>query len=111
MSDWRQPQARGVAARLLALLRRGHHEVPVSDASDAGDACHVCGEPTAAGSVLYSDRVAIVRSDGSPAFRCAECDARARGAATDALPADGDVGKIADNAVMIGANLLGGGGT
>jgi len=94
-------------ARLLAFLRRGRDEIP---ASDAADACHVCGESTAVGSVLYSDREAIARSDGSRAFRCAECDARARGAATDELPTDADLGTIADNGVMIGANLLGGGG-
>ncbi len=56
-----------------------------------------------------SDRVATVGPDGSRAFRCAECEARARGV-TDDLPPDADVGTIADNGAMVGVNLLGGGG-
>jgi hypothetical protein len=110
MFKWPRPAAGGPVARRLGALRRQRDEARSSEASssEAPDACRSCGEPTGAGSVLYSDRVAIVRPDGSRTFLCAECGARVRGAATGRPPTDQDLDTIADNGVMIGTGLLGG---
>jgi hypothetical protein len=107
MAESRHPGARGVAARLLGFVRRRSDPAAAPDTSER---CRVCGEATMVGSVLYPDRVVVVQPDGSRAFLCAECDARARRAAMDRPPADADLDTIADNGVMVGANLLGGGG-
>ena len=71
------------------------------------DPCVVCGEETAAGSVFYSDRIAIERTDGRRAYLCADCHARARAARNGTELTEADLQTIGDNGVMIGAGLFG----
>lgn len=47
----------------------GSHPQPV-------EVCEVCGDETAAGSVLFSDRRVIAHRDGARTYVCASCEAR-----------------------------------
>jgi hypothetical protein len=42
------------------------------------DSCAVCGEVTAAGSPLYSDRVVVDIANGPRTFLCGDCEVRVR---------------------------------
>jgi len=79
-------------------------------ASNAQEPCVGCGEETAVGSVFFSDRRAIDRSDGVRVFLCSECQAAAHHARKGEPLSEEDLQIIAGNGLMIGAGLLGGGG-
>lgn len=42
--------------------------------------CAVCGEETAVGSMFFSDRHAVEKTDGTRAYLCGPCNARVRSA-------------------------------
>jgi hypothetical protein len=95
-----------VVARLLGVGRK-RTEPP---ASNGEEPCVGCGEETAVGSVFFSDRRDISRSDGARVFLCSDCQARAHRARKGAALTDDDLRTIADNGLMIGVGFLGGGG-
>ena len=88
-------------------LRRGRSEPQDAAATTTVEPCVNCHEETAVGSVFYSDRVEIDRKDGSRAYLCSDCHARAR-AAKDGRPlTEADLQAIGDNGLMIGAGFIG----
>jgi hypothetical protein len=96
---------------LVARVRRPRRAAPAtapSPSPSVAEPCAGCGEETTVGSVRYSDRLAIARRDGTGAWLCSECMARARAAKRGAQPTDADLEVIAENGVMVGAGLLGG---
>ena len=76
-------------------------------ASTAKEPCVGCNEETAVGSVFYSDRLQIERSDGGRAYLCADCHARARAAKMGEELTDADLTTIADNGLLIGVAFIG----
>ena len=71
----------------------------------ASDPCVQCSEETAAGSVFFSDRLVVERTDGSQAFLCSDCYTRARAAKRGEPLTDADLRTIADNGLMVGVAL------
>ncbi len=68
--------------------------------------CLHCGDGTAAGTALYSDRLEIERSDGGRAYLCADCHAKARAARNGQPLTEADLQAIGDNGLMIGAGFI-----
>jgi hypothetical protein len=97
----------GRVARVLHALGRG---TDAGTGSNAQEPCGGCGEETAAGSVYYSDRRSTTRSDGTRAYLCSECEGKVRAARQGMPLTDHDLATIADNGLMVGVGLLGGGG-
>jgi hypothetical protein len=96
---------RGVTVRLLRALGRAKTDISVSSAREP---CAGCGEETAVGSVFFSDRHALTRSDGARAFLCSDCIAKVRASRRGEAPTDHDLRTVADNGLMVGIHLLGG---
>ncbi len=96
-----------LVTRILEVGRR-HPEAPPS--STAEEPCVGCGEETAVGSVFFSDRRAITRSDGARVYLCSDCQSRAHRSRKGEPLSDEDLRTIADNGMMVGAGFLGGGG-
>ena len=71
--------------------------------------CVGCGQETAAGSVFFSDRRDIARSDGARVYLCSECQSKAHRARKGEPLSDEDLQIIANNGMMIGVGFLGGG--
>jgi hypothetical protein len=67
--------------------------------------CVQCLEETAAGSVFYSDRLVITRTDGGRSFLCSDCCTRARAAKLGEPLTEADLQVIADNGLMISVGL------
>jgi hypothetical protein len=108
MPDQR-PDAR---RRLVHGLRSAFGSEQAAAAGTTGkEPCAGCGEETAAGSVFFSDRRQVTRSDGVRSFLCSDCLGRAHAARKGEALTDADLRVIADNGLMIGVGLLGGGGT
>jgi hypothetical protein len=75
--------------------------------SDPLEPCLNCHEETAAGSVFYSDRAEITRSDGTRVYLCSDCQATARAAKSGKPLTEADLQTIGDNGLMIGAGFIG----
>lgn len=100
-----------IGRHLIARLRR----VPDREDADAvapgvAQPCVGCGEETAAGSVFYWDRLSIARPDGSEAYLCSACHAKARAAKRGGPLTSAGLEVIAGNGLMIGVGFLGSGG-
>jgi hypothetical protein len=95
---------------LVSRLRRGGGSTLEIPTSSAEEPCLGCGQETAAGGVFFSDRREIAHSDGTRAFLCSECQARAHQARKGEPLSDEDLSKIARNGAAIGAGFLGPGG-
>jgi hypothetical protein len=106
MSEQPHDPRRGPVSRLLSAIGRKPAEIPVSNADEP---CIGCGEETTVGSVFYSDRRSITRSDGATVFLCSDCQARAHHARKGEPLTDADLRTIADNGFMIGAGFVSGG--
>ena len=77
--------------------------------STVEEPCVGCGQETAAGSVFFSDRRDIDRSDGARVYLCSDCQSRAHRARKGEPLSDEDLQIIANNGMMIGVGFLGGG--
>jgi hypothetical protein len=75
--------------------------------STAREPCVQCDEETAVGSVFFSDRLVVERTEGGRAFLCSACYTRARAAKMGEPLNEADLRRIADNGLMIGVGLLG----
>lgn len=102
MADQGRSSTRGVKDQLRRVLHRTVDEVVQSDAAEP---CASCGEETAVGSVLYSDRYDLALSEGGQAYLCGECYQRARAAKGGELT-DADAQAIASNGLLIGVHML-----
>lgn len=100
-SDVSASSSRGVKKRLRRLLER---PASVATPSSAAEPCASCGEETAVGSVLYSDRHDLVVAENR-VFLCGECYQRAR-AAKGAELTHADARTIASNGLVIGMHML-----
>ena len=98
---------RSLASRILEVGRR-HPEAPPP--STAEEPCVGCGEETVAGSVFFSDRRAIDRSDGVRVYLCSDCQSKAHRARKGEPLSDEALRTIAENGMMVGVGFLGGGG-
>lgn len=104
-------RARDSGRRLVHGLRRVlGRETADRIASNAKEPCAGCGEETATGSVFYSDRRETTRTGGARAFLCSDCVGSAHAARKGEPLSDEDLRIIADNGLMVGVGLLGGGG-
>lgn len=101
---------RGWVARLRRRVGRSRAEAALPRSPDLAEPCLGCGEETAVGSVFYSDRLAMDGSDGHRGYLCSACIARVRAAKGGEPVTEHDLEVIADNGLMVGANLLGLGG-
>ncbi len=98
--------AESVKKQLQRVLHRAATEVPPSTAVEP---CVGCGEETVVGSVLYSDRHDLVGDDGKK-YLCAECYQRARALKGGEALSEADQRVIANNGLMVAANILSPGG-
>ncbi len=99
-------QERGSSHRVRDQLRRVlNRTVDEVVQTDAAEPCASCGEETAVGSVLYSDRHDLALAEGGRAHLCAECYQRARAAKGGELT-DADAEAIASNGFLIGVHML-----
>jgi len=99
-------KASGLISRMKRALGREH---PPAEAHNVKAPCVGCGEETAAGSVFYSDRHVIVRSDGVRSFLCSSCDANVRAARKGRRLTDEEVRAVVENG-SAAALLWGSGG-
>lgn len=96
----------GSTRRIRDHLRRAlNRTVDAVVLSDAAEPCASCGEETAVGNVLYSDRHDLALAKGGRAYLCAECYQRARAAKGGELT-DADAQAIANNGFLIGVHML-----
>lgn len=100
----------GSLRSLVSHLRRGEGRTAEIPTSSAEESCLGCGQETAIGSVFFSDRRKVAVSDGTRAFLCSECQARAHLARKGEPLTDEDLRTIAKNGGVIGAGFLGGHG-
>jgi hypothetical protein len=107
MLDQRHGALRSLGSRIRHSLGSRTVEPRVSNAVEP---CASCGEETAAGSVLYSDRHVAIRSDGTSVVLCSFCNATLRGHRKSEPLTEEELNRLADNGLMIGAGFLGGGG-
>lgn len=105
-----EPQADRQPGLLSRLLHRGSQTALETPPSTAVEPCFGCGEETAIGSVFFSDRRAIARSDGSSAYLCSECQVKAHHARKGAPLSEADLRTIADTAKATGSAYFGGPG-
>jgi hypothetical protein len=90
------------------MLGRGHAEVASLD--DASEPCVGCGEETASGTIFYSDRHQVERTDGTHSFLCSLCDSRIRAADDGRRLTDEEVRNTVENG-SAAAYLWGSGGS
>jgi hypothetical protein len=76
--------------------------------SRAKDPCIGCGEPTAVGTLRYSDRRAIDHSDKSRSYLCSLCDARVAAARRGKRLSDDEVRRLIESGSMAGVIWSGG---
>ncbi len=101
----------GARRRLVNGLQHAlGHRPSEPAASTAKEPCAACGEETAAGSAFYSDRRQTTRTDGTRTFLCSDCLGRAHAARKGEPLTDADLRVIAENGLVVGVGLLGGGG-
>lgn len=75
----------------------------------ATEPCLACGDETAVGSVLYSDRFPVDQPTGQRVYICGYCRDRIRDSKKGAPLTDQEFRDMANNAAMAGVGLLGGG--
>ena len=89
-------------------LHRGRRSGPdAAVPSTTIEPCVEGQEETAAGSVFYSDRLDIERTDGDRAYVCGDCHARARAAKKGEPLTEADLQAIGHNGVLIGVGFIG----
>ena len=79
--------------RANRMLGRAHP----SFASSAKEPCVGCGEETASGSIFYSDRHRVERTDRTHSFLCSLCDSRIRAAGKGRRLTDEEVRNTVEN--------------
>ena len=92
----------------MSVPKLPHHRraaAPDEVPSTTVEPCTQCLEETAAGSVFFSDRLVVTRTDGGRSFLCSDCYTRARAAKKGEPITDADLRVIADNGLMIGVGL------
>ena len=87
----------------------GRAETGDASASSAIEPCVGCGEETAVGSVFFSDRHEVERSDGGRVYLCSLCDARVRLSRKGPRLTDEEVRNIVENGSMAAIMWAGGG--
>ena len=75
--------------------------------SSAREPCVGCGEETAVGSVFFSDRETVERSDGTRTYLCTLCDARIRSSRKGKLLTDEEVRSVVENGSMAAISWAG----
>jgi hypothetical protein len=106
MPDQSRRSVRDLILRIQQAIGRTLDAPAVDPATEP---CLGCGEPTAIGSVFYSDRHVIHRADSANAFLCSLCDARLRSSRKGSRLTDEEVRAAVENG-SAGAYLWGGGG-
>ncbi len=87
------------------LHRGGPVTAPAAPPPTTVEPCVRCLEETAAGSVFYSDRLLISRTDGGRSYLCSDCGTSARAAKMGEPLTEADLKVIADNGLMINVGL------
>jgi hypothetical protein len=87
-------------------FHRGRRDTPPDLLpSTRAEPCVQCLEETVAGSVFYSDRLVITRTDRGRSFLCSDCSTKARAAKMGEPLTEDDLQVIADNGLMISVGL------
>ena len=107
MPDQFRRSSRRLVSRLRGAL--GHADPAATSAPGAIEPCVGCGEETAVGSVFFSDRHQVDRSDGSRAYLCSLCDARVRLSRNGRRLTDEEVRSVVENGSMAAITWAGGG--
>jgi hypothetical protein len=107
MPDQSRRSSRSLVSRSLRVFGRANKAV--ASASGAIEPCIGCGEETAVGSVFFSDRHQVDRSDGSRVYLCSLCDARVRVSRKGQRLTDEELRSIVENGSMAAITWAGGG--
>jgi hypothetical protein len=83
--------------RIVGRTRQALGHEPAPAAHPALEPCAGCGEETATGSVFFSDRSLVNRSDRSTAYLCTLCDSRIRASRRGHRLSDEEVRKVVEN--------------
>ncbi|HEV8402808.1 MAG TPA: hypothetical protein VGQ31_07210 [Candidatus Limnocylindrales bacterium] len=101
-------RSRDLTKRAKRMLGRDLSVIESLD--DAKDPCAGCGEETASGSIFYSDRHLVERTDGQRSFLCSSCDSRIRATGKGRRLTDDEVRNTVENG-SAAAYLWGSGGS
>jgi hypothetical protein len=67
-----------MAQRLRSAVSKALGRERPAEVTGADEPCLRCGESTVAGSIFYSDRLAVPGKDGHQAFLCGLCNSQVR---------------------------------
>jgi hypothetical protein len=66
----------------------------------ASEPCALCGDDTAAGGPLYSDRHVLQFTEGVRTYLCSACEVRVRRSGFRSRPSDGELPKVDGNGLL-----------